>query len=727
MFSKSLRNSFIGLLLATLMILAQGPPVLACGGFFCTTAPIDQSAERIIFTVNGDGTITAIVGIGYIGEAEDFSWVVPVPSPPELDVTETQTLDSLMSVTNPLFVRPRHYCQGLIAPCCGGGGGGNYYEKGQVGPYDFAIVGSDEPNELVTWLRENQYQVTPEMEPIIAHYVNEGMYFLALRLSQNTTVGDIKPIVMTYQSEKPMIPIRLTAIAAVDPLPIYVWIFADTRYVPENYAQIEFDPSLLRNADHTVQNMSNPTVSLFRYPSPVTVPYQAQVREKVRVSNGHAFITELAMPTQELLAIEERLIGQYEYLQSAASVVPGDPTLRDLFSRFAYVTRLYTAMSPSEMTIDPVFMPDPTAPTRSPIVEMDEAVNGLAYWGCSTRTAIDALDMTALPERHTWPEEQLTVAYPEGWILSTLETANKTTAFIFSPESVDEQTLADYWAGQAVPAMFVILPTPYEQWLVGDYIYDTRMQPDIQLRLALNDPEFSWETAYNTDAPVLPTRLRFSLEIAEQVYFPEELVIVGLLTSDEDWSANAKRYEAMLDYAVSRDFYHAPDLQHTLFLTGDFVYSTPGDTVVELPYPAEWRETVNSAGEIVITPADTPEVMIRALDYNDLAALLGIERRSSWRDWASEDWQRLVDWVETNYILTSPDSQVVMKLSALWDEKSPLFSLPFANEERQGWVLFTHGYLVEISAPVERYREYESLFETIISHVRSQVLRKLRG
>ncbi len=46
---------------------AAASPALACGGLFCQNSPVDQNAERIIFTQNGDGTISAIIQIQYTG------------------------------------------------------------------------------------------------------------------------------------------------------------------------------------------------------------------------------------------------------------------------------------------------------------------------------------------------------------------------------------------------------------------------------------------------------------------------------------------------------------------------------------------------------------------------------------------------------------------------------------------------------------------------------------
>ena len=77
-----MKMSLTGLLaIATCAMLANlwTPSAEACGGFFCTSVPVDQNAERIIFTQNGDGTVSAYVQIEYTGAAPDFSWILPLP------------------------------------------------------------------------------------------------------------------------------------------------------------------------------------------------------------------------------------------------------------------------------------------------------------------------------------------------------------------------------------------------------------------------------------------------------------------------------------------------------------------------------------------------------------------------------------------------------------------------------------------------------------------------
>src|SRR5687768_6370491 len=136
--------------------------VSACGGLFCQNVPVDQQAERIIFTMNDNSTISAYVQINYTGSAPDFSWVVPVPDVPEVDVAEITTFDELSTLTSPVFISPQMpACAAVpmsaMADSAGGGvaqeGSVEVLAQGTAGPYAYEVVTSDDPDALVVWLQ----------------------------------------------------------------------------------------------------------------------------------------------------------------------------------------------------------------------------------------------------------------------------------------------------------------------------------------------------------------------------------------------------------------------------------------------------------------------------------------------------------------------------------------------------------------------------------------------
>lgn len=223
----------------------------ACGGFFCQQVPIDQAGEQIIFRKDGI-FVTAMVLIQYTGEAEEFSWVVPVSGIPELSVGSDAVFASLETATRPQFILETN---GQRCPSDGvdfdfGGGaptsdsagdaddGVDVLERLAVGPFDVEVITSNDAGALATWLDTNGYELTERGEELIGPYVNEGKNFVALKLRQDQGVGDIEPLIMRCQTGNATIPIRLTAVAAQDNMGVLVWLMGDSRAVPLNYLHV---------------------------------------------------------------------------------------------------------------------------------------------------------------------------------------------------------------------------------------------------------------------------------------------------------------------------------------------------------------------------------------------------------------------------------------------------------------------------------------------------------
>ncbi|MBI1276701.1 MAG: DUF2330 domain-containing protein [Anaerolineaceae bacterium] len=336
-----------------LMGLVGVQAVTACGGLFCQNTPVDQQAERIIFTVNKNDTITAYVQINYTGEAPDFSWVVPVPSVPKVDVAEIASFNELSNLTAPIFMPPlMPSCAAIPMPAmamsdsAGSGDGVQVLASGTAGPYAYDVVTSPEPMELITWLRKNKYRITEEMEPLIKVYTDEGLIFLAMKLQPNEGTQDIQPVVMTYKGVHPMIPLRLTAVAANPNMNVITWILADKQAVPTNYAHPTIDNQNIR----------------YNFGSSDGTNYIQVVDQTVDLYHGRAFITEYA--------------GASEKLAASAN----DKLVKQLLADYPYITRVFGRISPEEMTVDPTFdLKD--APDVSNIHDLSK-MDDKTFWAC---------------------------------------------------------------------------------------------------------------------------------------------------------------------------------------------------------------------------------------------------------------------------------------------------------------------------------------------------------
>jgi len=327
-------SSALVVVLAVSAGLATTGTALACGGFFCQNSPVDQNAERIIFTQNKDSTISAYIQIQYTGLAADFSWILPLPSPigPEdVEVPEDAmaAFTELEVATDPVFIPPpmpqcamQFRLETTLSLFAAAVSPVEIYASGEVGPYEFDVIGTQDPEALVGWLHQHNYRVTQEMEPLINVYVEEGFVFLAMRLLPDQGAQNVQPVKITYAAERPMVPLRLTAVAANPDMAVMIWFYADKQAMPVNYAEIHI-----------------PYEDLTFFSFGGSSNYRQLMGERTDDFGGQAFITEYAAPTRELAVTH--------------------PLLKQLGSRYPYVTRLNTVISPEEMTVDPVFDYDP--------------------------------------------------------------------------------------------------------------------------------------------------------------------------------------------------------------------------------------------------------------------------------------------------------------------------------------------------------------------------------
>lgn len=335
-----------------LLAVAFVSTVTACGGLFCQNVPVDQQAERIIFTVNPDETITAYVQINYTGSAPDFSWVVPVPSVPKVDVAEIDSFNELSNLTAPVFIPPLMPDCAMIPMAASSvqesaGGNVEVLASGVAGPYAYDVVTSPDPNELITWLRTNNYRITEEMEPLVRVYTDEGMVFLAMKLQPDQGAQDIQPVVMTYNSTQPMIPLRLTAVAANPNMNVITWILGNAQALPTNYAHPTIEDSDLR----------------YSFNSSDGTNYLQLVDQTVDLYSGRAFITEYAAST------------------SALAQAANDPLVKKLLTDYRYVTRVFGRISPEEMTVDPVFKLSDDVADVSNVRDLSK-MDPKTFWAC---------------------------------------------------------------------------------------------------------------------------------------------------------------------------------------------------------------------------------------------------------------------------------------------------------------------------------------------------------
>jgi len=436
----------------------------ACGCFVPPdpTVPIVQAGERILFGQQ-NGIVTAHIQVQYSGAAEEFGWLLPMPSIPDMTLGTDELFAQLIAQTQPTYRLDRQYvgdCPfdplqngGGFGPSssgdsAGGAEGGDangtpLVLRDSVGPYDFAVLRADAKQPMLDWLDDNGFFVPGGTEDVVDAYIQPGAYFLALKLLKGNDVGDLQPVVLTYQSDLPMIPIILTSVAADPNMGVQVWVAGEDRAIPRNYHHTKINDAALdwnKAGANYVDVVTNAVDEIEGHHSFVTeyagtsgvmldvLDYQGRFGNMAELAaqtnavdfvqymnntgyplfnnngpNGFAptYASQILNILQSQLPVPSKLLelditpaeyywnisyylGQYrqdnpdqftdldvdfssiEVAQELKERVV-DPTLEagQMFRDHPYLSRLFTTLSPNEMTKDPVFSFNPDLPEVS--------------------------------------------------------------------------------------------------------------------------------------------------------------------------------------------------------------------------------------------------------------------------------------------------------------------------------------------------------------------------
>jgi len=372
------------------------------------------------------------------------------------------------------------------------------------------------------------------MAPVIAEYIEMGLNFAVFKFSFEE--GDYnydvpvhtQSVVMTYEADTRVLPIRLNVPVAAEDVTVRVWILGDMQHVPGNYAHPRIDYGTFRGQRQLRRFYGHSVTHSVTYGETL-----ARFRDEY---NGLAFVTDYAQPTSSLsFEVENEL-------------------LEDLVLRFPYITRLQARISPEQMTLDPVFVAAPAAPDVSNVVDLGEYVDPLEYWGCSTR-AIQDPEAEALIAGFVQPGQ----FYPAGWALALDEEGMWMQ--VYSPEPVTWDTVYDFLTGGKTPPMSM-------QFRANDYYieedaWDTLLRGAGMESDAISPDDLGEEQCVMRWTYILYPKYT---DVTVQYRYWEEGVHHILLTSREDCEENGDRYTAMIDYWGTYPYYAHPELRHTLFL-----------------------------------------------------------------------------------------------------------------------------------------------------------------
>lgn len=231
------------------------PKAWAFCGFYVAKADakLYNQASQVAIARSGDHTVLTMAN-DYQGEVKDFAIVVPVPTvlqKEQVKVSDPKIIERLDAFSAPRLVEyfDPDPCETIddrvlrmpmpSAPMSEaneavrsrqGSLGVTVEAKFTVGEYDILILSAKESGGLETWLVENGYKIPRGAKQLLKPYIRQKLKFFVAKVNldefDKSGFQSLRPLQITYDSPRFMLPIRLGMINAQTAQDLIVYVLS---------------------------------------------------------------------------------------------------------------------------------------------------------------------------------------------------------------------------------------------------------------------------------------------------------------------------------------------------------------------------------------------------------------------------------------------------------------------------------------------------------------------
>lgn len=348
-------------------------------GFYAARAGSNLYNQSSKVVIAQDGQYQSVtMASDFEGDAKDFAMVVPIPKilkRDQINVVDYNIITHLDNYTAPRLVEyfdhtpcyePAPNVLPASAPVSAGmrmkrmrgadSLGVKIEAKYAVGVYDILLLSAEQSNGLVTWLKQNKYQLPQGAEPVINSYLAMGMKFFVAKVNMQrqakTGFAYLKPLRITYRSPKFMLPIRLGMLNAKGAQELFVYhLNRKGRVISTNY------PNVKLNTNKEIPVFNKKDFGTF---------YKAMFENQVKQNRNRGVFLEYAWDmswcdpcaADPLTDNELKQLGVF-WVAKPHKVANGKPTSMPVFrggnSKNVFVTRLHISYDKAHFPNDLVF------------------------------------------------------------------------------------------------------------------------------------------------------------------------------------------------------------------------------------------------------------------------------------------------------------------------------------------------------------------------------------
>lgn len=212
----------------------------------------EVSHRSIIIYDRENQKVGLIPQIAFQGLSQDFCVVIPTPTAPKINTVARDVLYEADRLTYPV---ERDRGSGCLSggDILVGNDDDDYYGpetagtdssigidilgEQSAGMFDTVTLSADDPDALIAWLQENEYNYSANDKDILNYYIQRGWVFTAMKLKGSSEFDipdyyyryDINPILFRYSADSLIYPLRLSSINAGDRTDVVTYILSDNK------------------------------------------------------------------------------------------------------------------------------------------------------------------------------------------------------------------------------------------------------------------------------------------------------------------------------------------------------------------------------------------------------------------------------------------------------------------------------------------------------------------
>ncbi len=200
---------------------------------------INETGQKAVIMYE-DGIETMVVSTSFTGNADDFAWVIPVPSKPEVSKGSDELFASLKNATQTNVYYEKSFFGMDDAVMNSAGNSVTVVESKNVDYYEVTILTATDTDDLATWFTKNGYNFPITADYILESYIENGWYFVAMKINPDSLdfsdveselrEGHATPVLMSFATEHPVYPMKISSIISQNKIESDVATYATGKF-----------------------------------------------------------------------------------------------------------------------------------------------------------------------------------------------------------------------------------------------------------------------------------------------------------------------------------------------------------------------------------------------------------------------------------------------------------------------------------------------------------------